>query len=409
MDQEDSGQSKRTTSISSSFSVDEDIIKDFFAEFDDMYDLVVNAAEKLEKMPNPDPTEIDSLFRGVHSIKSNLRMVGLNDISTTVHHLENILENIRKGVIKYQPEHGDIIRLALDEIRIASDQSFKKQPVAAELQYIANAIEHMCSNDEKTRAEAIDVAIGLLDPFIKEKDLARIQNLGKGPVITPKSQTQVESTVVPTPTPAPVVIQQTTGAYPYIKQDLNFLKRIAEAIEERLQSKYDRIALISKIASRINELSSNKVDPIQLQAAVYISNWGLSILPLSITLNEIMLKDAEIEMLKSFPNTSKAFFCKLPFWQPAAEMAFQCHERIDGKGYPNKITGEQICDGAKILAITQAFIAIMYARPYQHRNTRTIIAAIIEINRATGSQFDEYWSEIFNKAVKELYQEGLFK
>ena len=62
------------------------------------------------------------------------------------------------------------------------------------------------------------------------------------------------------------------------------------------------------------------------------------------------------------------------------------HERWDGTGYPDGMRGEQIPLPARIVAVADAFQAMLETRPY--RNGRTESAALEELRRHAGSQFD---------------------
>lgn len=62
------------------------------------------------------------------------------------------------------------------------------------------------------------------------------------------------------------------------------------------------------------------------------------------------------------------------------------HERYDGTGYPDRLSGGQIPLGAKILAVADTYDAIISGRPY--REAESIQAACDEIQRHKGTQFD---------------------
>jgi response regulator RpfG family c-di-GMP phosphodiesterase len=62
------------------------------------------------------------------------------------------------------------------------------------------------------------------------------------------------------------------------------------------------------------------------------------------------------------------------------------HERYDGNGYPDGLRGEQIPLGARIVALADSFGAMISARP--HRLPHSVAAAIDEVKKAAGSQFD---------------------
>jgi response regulator RpfG family c-di-GMP phosphodiesterase len=62
------------------------------------------------------------------------------------------------------------------------------------------------------------------------------------------------------------------------------------------------------------------------------------------------------------------------------------HERWDGAGYPDGLKGEQIPLGARIVALADAFDAIVRGRPY--RAARSVDEAFAELKKHSGEQFD---------------------
>jgi two-component system, cell cycle response regulator len=62
------------------------------------------------------------------------------------------------------------------------------------------------------------------------------------------------------------------------------------------------------------------------------------------------------------------------------------HERWDGTGYPDHLAGEEIPLGARIVAVCDAFDAMLADRPY--RNGVDAVLALGELGRCAGSQFD---------------------
>jgi len=80
----------------------------------------------------------------------------------------------------------------------------------------------------------------------------------------------------------------------------------------------------------------------------------------------------------------------------------QCHhENFDGSGYPHGLRGYQIPLGARILAVVDAFEAITSGRVY--RPPRSPEAALQEIQRCAGTQFDPQIVEVF---VALIHEEG---
>ena len=62
------------------------------------------------------------------------------------------------------------------------------------------------------------------------------------------------------------------------------------------------------------------------------------------------------------------------------------HERWDGKGYPDGLAGEEIPLGARVIAVCDAWDAMVTDRPYRRAMSRE--AALRELERCAGTQFD---------------------
>lgn len=80
----------------------------------------------------------------------------------------------------------------------------------------------------------------------------------------------------------------------------------------------------------------------------------------------------------------------------------QHHEMPDGEGYPLALKADDICDGAKILAIVDAFEAVMLKHINRGRN-RSVLRAIAEIN-ACDKQFSPKWIEPFNRVIRQTVE-----
>lgn len=77
----------------------------------------------------------------------------------------------------------------------------------------------------------------------------------------------------------------------------------------------------------------------------------------------------------------------LDFLDGVIDLVRQHHERHDGKGYPYKLTGEQIKIGARIMAVADSFDAMISERPYREKPLSKE-EAIEEIKKNSGTQFD---------------------
>ena len=76
----------------------------------------------------------------------------------------------------------------------------------------------------------------------------------------------------------------------------------------------------------------------------------------------------------------------IPALRPLAPVIRAHHERWDGQGYPDQLAREAIPLAARILAVADAYQAMIVDRPYQP--ARASKAALAELRRCAGSQFD---------------------
>jgi HD-GYP domain-containing protein (c-di-GMP phosphodiesterase class II) len=75
-----------------------------------------------------------------------------------------------------------------------------------------------------------------------------------------------------------------------------------------------------------------------------------------------------------------------PALAAAAKLVRSTHERLDGGGYPDGLTGDQIPLGARIIAVCDAFTAMTFPRTYAPQ--LPVPQAIEELRRCAGTQFD---------------------
>jgi HD-GYP domain-containing protein (c-di-GMP phosphodiesterase class II) len=80
------------------------------------------------------------------------------------------------------------------------------------------------------------------------------------------------------------------------------------------------------------------------------------------------------------------------------------HEKYDGSGYPDFLSGEEIPLCSRIIAVCDTYDAMGTDRPYKKAATNAEIA--IEITRCKGSQFDPYVAEGFVDLIRDGYNAG---
>jgi PAS domain S-box-containing protein/putative nucleotidyltransferase with HDIG domain len=98
------------------------------------------------------------------------------------------------------------------------------------------------------------------------------------------------------------------------------------------------------------------------------------------------LNEQEWEVMKRHPETGASILLPVKGLNGVAQIIRSHHERYDGRGYPDGLSGEQIPLGARILAVVDAYGAITDNRVY--RKARSSREALAEIRACSGGQFD---------------------
>jgi HD-GYP domain-containing protein (c-di-GMP phosphodiesterase class II) len=80
-------------------------------------------------------------------------------------------------------------------------------------------------------------------------------------------------------------------------------------------------------------------------------------------------------------------------------IVYHHHERYDGRGYPDGLKGEEIPQGARIMAVADAYDAMSSDRPYRKRLSKE--ECIAELKKSAGGQHDPRIVEVFLRVLKK--------
>ncbi len=117
------------------------------------------------------------------------------------------------------------------------------------------------------------------------------------------------------------------------------------------------------------------------------------------------LTDEEWAVMRTHPKLGALMVADVHQLEKAREIILHHHERMDGKGYPHGLSGDQIPLAARVFMIADAFDAMISDRPY--RAAMTVTAAREEVRRCAGTQFDPQCVSAFESITdEELEQVG---
>jgi HD-GYP domain-containing protein (c-di-GMP phosphodiesterase class II) len=111
------------------------------------------------------------------------------------------------------------------------------------------------------------------------------------------------------------------------------------------------------------------------------------------------LTDEEYEKIKKHPLYTKKILEEKGYSEKVIKAAYQHHERIDGKGYPEGLNGNKISLFGKILALCDSYDAMTENRVYSKAKSRE--EAIEEIRRNLNTQFDNQIGTSFINFIKK--------
>ncbi len=157
-----------------------------------------------------------------------------------------------------------------------------------------------------------------------------------------------------------------------------------------------RVAEISVVIAKELGMSQESIDKIRLAGLVHdIGKIGIKE---SVLHKPGKLTNEEYQLIQSHCEAGERILTPIVEDEEILRMVRHHHERYDGGGYPDGLSGEQIPLGARIIAVADTYDAMTSKRPY--REAMSIEATYAEIERSKGTQFDPIVADAFLRANK---------
>ncbi len=162
-----------------------------------------------------------------------------------------------------------------------------------------------------------------------------------------------------------------------------------------------RVTAFTIAIARAIGLSSDQIRVIARGA--FLHDIGKMAIPDAILRKPGALNPDEVAIMREHCYRGYQMLRKIPFLAEAAEIVYSHQERFDGTGYPRGLKGEGIPLGARLFSVADTLDAITSNRPY--RPAQTLDAAIEEIQKWSGRQFDPEVVKVFVSMPKNIWDD----
>ncbi len=179
---------------------------------------------------------------------------------------------------------------------------------------------------------------------------------------------------------------------------------LSSAVEKRdpyTSGHQKRVMQLSCAIAKELNLPDKQISGIRMAAVIH--DIGKLNIPIDYLTKPTKLSAAEMDVIKAHPKEGYEILQGIQFPWPIADIVLQHHERIDGSGYPNRLSGDKILFEAKIIAVADVIEAMATNRPY--RPMLGMDKALHEIQSKRGVFFDP---TVVDACVTILNRDKLF-
>jgi diguanylate cyclase (GGDEF)-like protein/putative nucleotidyltransferase with HDIG domain len=183
--------------------------------------------------------------------------------------------------------------------------------------------------------------------------------------------------------------------------NMRTIEALALAIEAKDHTTHTHLQRVRTYAVEVAKELKLGDDQIEaLRAAALLHDIGKLAVPEQIINKPGRLTPEEFEKMKVHPLVGAEILERVAFPYPVAPIVRSHHERWDGSGYPEGLSGENIPVGARILAAVDCLDALASDR--QYRPALPLVEAMAKVKERAGSWFDPHVVEILEGRYVEL-------
>ncbi len=176
-----------------------------------------------------------------------------------------------------------------------------------------------------------------------------------------------------------------SAAHPSPEQGmLGALIRMLDERHPGLGSHVEHVASLAAACAEALGLSGPDIESVERAGELH--DIGKVAIPTEILTKRGPLNDEEWDFMRGHSIIGERILAGIPSLELVASMVRSSHERWDGDGYPDRLAGEEIPLGARIIFVADAFCAMTEQRPYAA--ARSVEDSRRELRACSGAQFD---------------------
>ena len=180
-------------------------------------------------------------------------------------------------------------------------------------------------------------------------------------------------------------------------QTIETLRYVVETRDSETRGHSERVSGFGAVLAGEMGLPSEQVEMIRIAGLFHdIGKIGV---PDAILLKNGPLTGKEYMQIKKHPAEGEKILSTYTPFQQLLPIIRGHHERIDGTGYPDRLSGNEICMGARVIAVADSFDAMATDRAYRPHLPKEII--IRELEKGKGTQFDPEIAQAMLNLIKD--------
>ncbi len=214
------------------------------------------------------------------------------------------------------------------------------------------------------------------------------------------------SVLIPTDAPDPTLALQLADQRLYLRKGERHREMDSEqasevlkqALRERgtgLPEHLSQVATLARALARQYDISSEEIE--QITRAAELHDIGKMAVPETVLEKPGPLDSNETELMHQHTVIGERILAAAPALRPVGALVRSSHEHYDGTGYPDGLAGQEIPLASRIIAVCDAYEAMIGGRPYRAAISHD--ETIAELRRCAGTQFDPEVVERFCKIV----------